>query len=258
MNSRSEKLNGRGGSQSGFTLLEMVVVLSIMVILSTMAFVTYQASAPPGAVNAARNELHGLLRFARNQAIMSGSNSMLIINYDSSDPDKFLRYAGVIVEEEYNSTIWKAAHSGVYLPKGVYFVPQAVAALTDGFSFDAEWPLAGGDGDVRSQYKCSKAGSSFDAIGGVEYPVLDTIELDDETEGERDWVGYQFGPDGSVKGVGFDACLADDGSKSNHIVVGMARYQAGGGLLFENSEQARGFIIRLNGVSYAVDDPDAL
>ena len=255
---RIYKLKNPRRSQSGFTLLELVVVLSIMLILSTMGFVAYQASTPPGAVSAARNELHGLLRFARNQAIMRGSNSMLIINYDSSDEEKFLRYVGVIVEEEYNSTIWKAAHSGVYLPKGVYFVPQSVVdEETDGFGFNAEWPLSGGDSGVRSQYHCSN-GVSTKAIGAIEYPVLNSIALDASTGEEQDWIGYQFGPDGRVKGVDFAACSADGGSQSNHIVVGMARYQIEGGLLFENSEEARGFFIRLNGVSYAVDDPDAL
>ena len=258
MISRSDRLKNSGRSQSGFTLLELVVVLSIMVILSTMGFVAYQATAPPGAVNAGRNTLHGLMRFAREQAIMRGSNAMLIINYDSSDADKFLRYAGVIVEEEYNSTNWKAAHSGVYLPKGVYFVPQSVVdEETDGFGFNAEWPLSGGDSGVRSQYHCSN-GDSTKAIGGVEYPILNTIYLDASTGEEQDWIGYQFGPDGRVKGVDFAACSADGGSQSNHIVVGTARYQSEGGLLFQDSEQARGFIIRLNGVSYAVDDPDAL
>ena len=113
---RSDRSKNPRRSQSGFTLLELVVVLSIMVILSTMGFVAHQASAPPGAVNAGRNTLHGLMRFAREQAIMRGSNAMLIINYNKDDPEKFLRYAGVIVEEEYNSTDpsnWKAAHSGV-------------------------------------------------------------------------------------------------------------------------------------------------
>jgi prepilin-type N-terminal cleavage/methylation domain-containing protein len=252
MISRSDRLKNSGRSQSGFTLLELVVVLSIMVILSTMGFVAYEATAPPGAVNAGRNTLHGLMRFAREQAIMRGSNAMLIINYDSSDADKFLRYAGVIVEEEYNSTNWKAAHSGVYLPKGVFFVPQSGEGA-DGFEFDAQWLLA----DVRSQYHCSN-GDSTKAIGGVEYPILNTIYLDASTGEEQDWIGYQFGPDGRVKGVDFAACSADGGSQSNHIVVGTARYQSEGGLLFQDSEQARGFIIRLNGVSYAVDDPDAL
>jgi prepilin-type N-terminal cleavage/methylation domain-containing protein len=256
MISRSDRLKNSGRSQSGFTLLELVVVLSIMVILSTMGFVASEATAPPGAVNAGRNTLHGLMRFAREQAIMRGSNAMLIINYDSSDADKFLRYAGVIVEEEYNLEDWKAAHSGVYLPKGVFFVPQSGEGA-DGFEFDAQWLLA----DVRSQYHCSN-GDSTKAIGGVEYPVLNTIRLDAATEeepgGEQDWIGYQFGPDGRVKGVDFAACSADGGSQSNHIVVGTARYQPEGGLLFQDSEQARGFIIRLNGVSYAVDDPDAL
>lgn len=252
MISRSDRLKNSGRSQSGFTLLELVVVLSIMVILSTMGFVAYEATAPPGAVNAGRNTLHGLMRFAREQAIMRGSNAMLIINYDSSDADKFLRYAGVIVEEEYNLEDWKAAHSGVYLPKGVFFVPQSGEGA-DGFEFDAQWLLA----DVRSQYHCSN-GDSTKAIGGVEYPILNTIYLDASTGEEQDWIGYQFGPDGRVKGVDFAACLADGGSQSNHIVVGTARYQSEGGLLFQDSEQARGFIIRLNGVSYAVDDPDAL
>ena len=252
MISRSDRLKNSGRSQSGFTLLELVVVLSIMVILSTMGFVAYEATAPPGAVNAGRNTLHGLMRFAREQAIMRGSNAMLIINYDSSDADKFLRYAGVIVEEEYNLEDWKAAHSGVYLPKGVFFVPQSGEGA-DGFEFDAQWLLA----DVRSQYHCSN-GDSTKAIGGVEYPILNTIYLDASTGEEQDWIGYQFGPDGRVKGVDFAACSADGGSQSNHIVVGTARYQSEGGLLFQDSEQARGFIIRLNGVSYAVDDPDAL
>jgi len=252
MISRSDRLKNSGRSQSGFTLLELVVVLSIMVILSTMGFVAYEATAPPGAVNAGRNTLHGLMRFAREQAIMRGSNAMLIINYDSSDADKFLRYAGVIVEEEYNSTNWKAAHSGVYLPKGVYFVPQSGEGA-DGFEFDAQWLLA----DVRSQYHCSN-GDSTKAIGGVEYPILNTIYLDASTGEEQDWIGYQFVPDDRVKWVDFAACSADGGSQSNHIVVGTARYQSEGGLLFQDSEQARGFIIRLNGVSYAVDDPDAL
>ena len=114
-----------------FTLFELVIVLSIIVILATMGLVGYQASVPPGAVNAARNELHGLLRFAREQAIVRGSNAMLIINYDKSESSKFLRYAGVIVEEEYQSGGWLAAHQGIYLPEGVYFVPQTVDALTD-------------------------------------------------------------------------------------------------------------------------------
>ncbi len=242
----------------GFTLLELIVVLSIITILGTMGFVGYRASTPPGAINAARNELHSLLRFARQQAIMRGSNAMLIINYEKGDREKFLRFAGVIVEEEYNSTIWKAAHSGVYLPEGVYFVPQIDDSATDGFTFDSAWPADGSDPDMRSQYNCSNGGGSPNAIGAIEYPVLDTIVLDASTGNEQDWIGYQFGPDGRVKGVDFGVCTADNGSQSNHIVLGVASYAASGDLFFEESDKAVGMNIRLNGVSYAVDDPSAL
>lgn len=80
---------GAPTAKRGFTLFELVIVLSVIVILATMGLVGYQASVPPGAVNAARNELHGLLRFAREQAIVRGSNSMLIIIYDNTDRAKF-------------------------------------------------------------------------------------------------------------------------------------------------------------------------
>ncbi len=242
----------------GFTLIELVVVLSIMVILATLGIVGYQSSFPPGVISAARNEIHGMLRFARQQAITQGSNSMLIVNYDKADTDKFLRFVGVIVEEEYNSGNWKAAHSGVYLPEGVYLVPQIVDGATDGFSFDAAWPADGADPDIRSQYNCSNVVASPNAIGAIEYPVNMTITLDASTGDEQDWIGFQFGPDGRVKGVDFSACSAGDGSQSNHIILGTARRLSETDLRFENSENALGIMIRRNGVSYAVDDTSAM
>lgn len=229
-----------------------------MVILATLGVVGYQSSFPPGVISAARNEIHGMLRFARQQAITQGSNSMLLINYEKSDTEKFLRYVGVIVEEEFNSGIWKAAHSGVYLPEGVYLVPQIVDGATDGFSFDAAWPADGADPDIRSQYNCSNAVASPNAIGAVEYPVSISIVLDASTGDEQDWIGFQFGPDGKVKGVDFGACSAGDGSQSNHIILGTARRLSETNLHFESSENALGIIIRRNGVSYAVDDTDAM
>lgn len=135
----------RRSKRKGFTLIELVVVLSIMVILATLGIVGYQSSFPPGVISAARNEIHGMLRFARQQAITQGSNSILIVNYEKADTEKFLRYVGVIAEDEYNSGNWNAAHSGVYLPEGVFFVPQIVDGATDGFSFDAAWPADGAD-----------------------------------------------------------------------------------------------------------------
>ena len=244
--------------RKGFTLIELVVVLSIMVILATLGIVGYQSSFPPGVISAARNEIHGMLRFARQQAITQGSNSILIVNYEKADTEKFLRYVGVIVEDEYNSGKWNAAHSGVYLPEGVFFVPQIVDSATDGFSFDAAWPADGADPDIRSQYNCSNVVASPNAIGAIEYPVNMTISLDASTGDEQDWIGFQFGPDGRVKGVDFSACSAGDGSQSNHIILGTARRLSETDLRFEKSENALGIILRRNGVSYAVNDTDAM
>ncbi len=240
-----------------FTLFELVIVLSVIVILATMGLVGYQASVPPGAVNAARNELHGLLRFAREQAIVRGTNAMLIINYDKSESSKFLRYAGVIVEEKYQSGGWLAAHQGIYLPEGVYVVPQTVDSLTDGFAFDDLWPSAGADPDMRSEYFCTGGGSGS-SIGAIEYPVVNPVALDASTGDEQDWIGYQFGPDGRVRKADFSVCSGATGILGNHIVLGLASYQPAGTLQFERSEHTVGIFLRINGVSYAVDDSNEL
>jgi len=245
-------------SERGFTLFELVVVLSIIVVLGTMGMIGYQASVPPGAVNAARNEFHGLLRYAREQAIVRGSNAMLIVNYDQTDEEKFLRYVGVVIEEELGSGNWMAAHSGIYLPRGVYFVPQNTGSPeTDGFAFASVWPAQGADPDMRSEYYCTGS-TSGNAIGAIEYPVLDTVTLDASTGSEQDWIGYQFGPDGHVKKAAFSACSSASGTLGNQIVLGLASIEPDGKLLFEGSDKAVGIILRINGISYAVDDSNAL
>ena len=237
-------------SKRGFTLFELVVVLSIIVILATMGLIGYQAAVPPGAVNAARNELHGLLRFAREQAIVRGSNTMLIINYDNTDRAKFLRYAGVVVQEEYESEYWIAAHSGIYLPEGVYFVPQTLDAPTDGFTLDALWPAAK---EAKSVYNCTNSRSGL-AIGGVQYPVSQSIVFDSGDPAEVDWIGFQFGPDGRIDKADFGACASVAGNQNKQLVLGLAEYDAAEILQFERSEAAVGIVVRLNGVSYAFED----
>lgn len=239
---------------AAFTLFELVVTLSIVVILATLGMIGYQSATPPGAVSAARNELHGLLRFAREQAIVRGSNAMVIVNYDKDDPDKFLRYAGVIVEDEYNSTDWMAAHSGVYLPEGVYFVPRVVDGATDGFAFETQWPA---DDGFKSIYDCTNGVSSF-AIGAIEYPVRQTVDLDAALGDEQDWIGIQFGPDGRVDKVDFSACGGATGNQDKQLILGLAEYNGGTTLTFVDSDKAMGIVVRVNGVSYAVDDPSAL
>lgn len=255
-------ISGRKSSGwKGFTLFEIVVVLSIIVILGTMGMIGYQASVPPGAVNAARNEFHGLLRYAREQAIVRGSNALLIVNYDKTDEEKFLRYVGVVVEEDLDSGNWRAAHSGIYLPRGVYFVPRNTGTpATDGFAFDAVWPPANTDpnvADMRSEYYCTGTASG-NAIGAIEYPVVDTVTLDAATGSEQDWIGFQFGPDGHVKKAAFSACSGASGTSGNQIVLGLASFQPDGSLLFEGSDKTVGIILRINGITYAVNDSNAL
>ncbi len=190
---------------------------------------------------------------------------MLIVNYDETDPDKFLRYVGVIVEEEIGSGDWLAAHSGIYLPRGVYFVPRNTGSPpTSAFTFDSAWPAEMTDDDededmpdMRSEYVCT-INSSVNAIGPVEYPVKGTVRLDASTGNVQDWIGFQFGPDGNSKKAAFSACSGPGGIVWNQIVLGLASIQPDGILLFEGSDKTVGIALRANGISFAVDDSNAL
>ena len=116
------------------------------------------------------------------------------------------------------------------------------------------WPA---DDELKSQYDCTNGASSL-AIGGVEYPVRQDVSLDAALGNEQDWIGFQFGPDGRVDKVDFSACSGATGNQDKRLVLGLAGYEGGTRLTFVDSDKAMGVVVRVNGVSYAVDDLSSL
>ncbi|MDG1241881.1 MAG: type II secretion system protein [Opitutae bacterium] len=110
-------------SKRGFTLIELLVVISVILIASSIIFIGGNGGA--GASLSASNRIvSGIAKGARGQAILKSSRTRLIIYTDNSnnpDEEKYLRYFGIVYEDNDNPGQWIAATQGTYLPEGIYF-----------------------------------------------------------------------------------------------------------------------------------------
>lgn len=119
----------RNQSSHGFTLIELLVVISIILIASSIIFIAGSGGDGPKLSSATRI-VTGVAQGARGQAILKNADTLLLIHNDSTDPDKFRRFIGIVYEQSddasttENEAGWVAATQGTYLPEGIYFDPD--------------------------------------------------------------------------------------------------------------------------------------
>jgi prepilin-type N-terminal cleavage/methylation domain-containing protein len=118
------------GSKKAFTLVELLVVISIILIASSIIFIG-GGGGDGASLSSAQRIVSGIAQGARGQAILKNGETRLIIYNEENDPEKYLRYFGVVywgddVDDEGNviATGWKAATQGTFLPEGIYFDPD--------------------------------------------------------------------------------------------------------------------------------------
>ena len=110
-------------ASAGFTLIEMLVVISIITILLSAGAVGIKNLAETGGVSAAVPTTEAVFSYARELAIGKGSKARVLINADEDDHEKYLRYMIVAYqdEDENGNVKWIATARGSTLPKSVYF-----------------------------------------------------------------------------------------------------------------------------------------
>lgn len=212
--------------KKGFTLVELLVVIGIILIASSVIFIG--GNGGDGAsLSASQRVLSGIAQGARGQAILKNAKTRLIIHYDEDNFEKYARYFGIVYADpddpdQDNPTSWIAATQGTYLPKGIYFDPDA--------SSDHDWPVSG----MTLEYPRSVAKS--------------------EGSGE-DFYYYEFNANGTMDSAFRNAWLV--------IRAGIAKAGSRGSIDLDFTQESKKYIaaaliFRSVGTTTKVDDPTAI
>lgn len=76
-----------GLAQGGFTLIEILIVMSLLAIVYALALPALGSLTAEGRLDRAANALHGELRAARAQALLEGQSVALDVVASVADPD---------------------------------------------------------------------------------------------------------------------------------------------------------------------------
>lgn len=227
----------------GFTLFEVIVTLSLIVVLSSIVYVSGNYGLENRALGRASSDMGLMLKAARVEAILSGRDSRLIINIDETDSDRFLRYVGIMTRDDNDPTLWVASHSGIFLPESIYVVPQTTTGVVFG-NWDESVSAR------KSRYRC-QAGEATLALANIEYPEISPVA---DNIGQE-WIVYQFSPDGRLDAADSPSCSSGPASNNNQVVLAPAELDGSGNLVFNDSDKVRGLVLRQNGVAVEIEDP---
>ena len=127
-------------SRRGFTLIELLVVISIILLASSIIFIGGNSGGAASLSSSVRI-VSGIAQGARGQAILKNAETLLIINNDLTDLDKYRRQFGIVYygTDGAGAEGWIAATQGTMLPDGIFFDATASANESSSSSGAATW-----------------------------------------------------------------------------------------------------------------------
>jgi prepilin-type N-terminal cleavage/methylation domain-containing protein len=183
--------------RAAFTLIELLVVISIILIATSILFVGGGGGGDGVKLSSAQRVVSSMAQGVRGQALLKAQRARLIIYSESNaeEPDKMLRFFGIIYEDPDNGNQWLAATQGTSLPEGIYFDPD--------LSEDNNWP---GGATMNLEYPRQ---SSQPVENGPQYYYYEFNPNGTMASGfENSWMVLRAGtlkPDGSGElAVSFD------------------------------------------------------
>jgi prepilin-type N-terminal cleavage/methylation domain-containing protein len=195
-------------SKAAFTLIELLVVISVILVASSIIFLGGN-SGDGTKLSSALRIVSGVAQGARGQAILKNAETRIIIYAEQDDPEKYLRYFGIVYWEQdedsddESSGGWRAATQGTYLPEGIYFDPE----LSKNFGSERDSDM--GTGIYLDYPRISiGANTSKSSGGGSQAYYQYGYESNGTSSNENEWLTLRAGvlktnSDGSFE-VDFD------------------------------------------------------
>lgn len=210
----------RRGPKSGFTLVELLVVLGVIAALAAVTFAGLRGSDQGVALRTAQATLATALNATRQRAVAKGVNVALMVHNDPAAPARYRRLLAV-VESVTTAPVLVA----------VYELPRQSAVLPNRSRFTDDMRAAG---DWTGGYSGNALGSTL--LGA-------TIAAEINGPVVENWEYREVTPNGTVAGAG-------------SLIAGIVRPNPGGAypLLFVSPEQVRGLTVSSYALARTIND----
>lgn len=119
----SSRTRSNRRARAGFSLIEMLVVITIITVMLSAGAIGLKNLSQTGGVSTAVPTAASIFSYARELAIGNGTRARVLINADQDDHEKYLRHILVAYEDEDEAggARWITTARGSTIPRGVYF-----------------------------------------------------------------------------------------------------------------------------------------
>lgn len=232
--------------RAGFTLIELMVVIMIISILSGIVIAAMNGSDDSRSMDSGVTRLDSLFSLARSAAISRKQTTRVLINFDSTQPDRMLRYATIVYLDDDGQ--WKVYTEGEFLPEGIYFSP-ALSTKTGVSAPIYTWTLA----INPSSLDVTQPSDPTLAAQG-QYTLTTEGDMLSHGAAPNKWFAFEFAPNGTFKNPGARVVLVkgilmttsppkilipNDGIDPVMEAKGFVVFRSGKALYFQTGEQIK-------------------
>jgi prepilin-type N-terminal cleavage/methylation domain-containing protein len=228
--------------RAGFSLIELMVVIMIISILSGIVIAAMNGSDDSRSLDSGVSRLDSLFSLARSAAITRKQTTRVLLNFDSTQPDRMLRYATIVYLDDDGQ--WQVYSEGEFLPDGVYFSP-ALSTNTDPLYV---WTLAINSTTLNITQPASPNLTPVNA-----YKLSTNTDNLSHAAAANKWYAFEFAPNGTFSNPGARVVLVNGilqsatqlsipveaGTEVTDIAKGFVVFRSGKVLYFQSGEQIK-------------------